>query len=129
MYWYHYKKDYVNETKPDRFLSKNWERITFTETPTPGMPGIIVDDLGQSLYEKTSEVAYTTSLLNPELAEERYKAILFFNHARFEAEIVFKNVGEIPSSIDGDLNGALYIEVGESLDTAEGGKAQSMESH
>lgn len=138
IYWYHYKKGYEN--KEDPFISKDWERITEFDTEvTPGLPGlkefdsitIDKDENGNAItpiitykYKKTSSnTSFTIPALSMDVSEEKYKAILFFNHNRIDSEeIVFTNNKPTAEDLNGDLNGALYIEVG-----AEGFK--SMEQH
>ena len=117
IYWYHYIKGYENSNDP--FISKDWERIQFDDA-VPGMPNIIIED---NEYEKTSSIPYITNSLSMDAVEEKYKAILFFNHNRIDSnELVFTNNKPTSMAIAGDLNNALYIEVG-----AE--NSNSMESH
>ena len=117
IYWYHYNKGYENLNDP--FISKDWERIQFDDT-VPGMPNIIIED---NEYEKTSTIPYITNSLSMDVVEEKYKAILFFNHHRIDSnELVFTNNKPTSMAIAGDLNNALYIEVGVE-------NSNSMESH
>ena len=84
------------------------------------MPNIIIEN---NEYEKTSSIPYITNSLSIDAVEEKYKAILFFNHNRIDSnELVFTNNKPTSMAIAGDLNNALYIEVG-----AE--NSNSMESH
>lgn len=129
IYWYHYEKGYADES--DKFYQKDWRRITFenTTTPLPGMPAVEIIK-GERKYTKTSEVPLVISSLNTDLTEERYKAILFFNHKRINSnDLVFKNQSTTSSEVGEDINDALYIEVGAALDNSTSGKANSMEVH
>jgi hypothetical protein len=72
----------------------------------PGGP--IVDGYGR--YAKISDIPLSEDL-DVESAGEKYKAILFFNHIKYESELEFKNTSPTSASKDGDLNGALRIEV------------------
>ena len=129
IYWYHYEKGYADEN--DKFYQKDWRRITFENVtpPLPGMPAVEVIK-GERKYTKTSEVPLIINPLNTDLTEERYKAILFFNHKRIDSnDLVFKNQSTTSSEVGEDINDALYIEVGAALDNSTSGKANSMEVH
>ena len=130
IYWYRYNKGYENAE--DNFIQKDWQRITFPSGAVPGMPSIFTEnaevDPPIRKYEKHSKTTYSVTL-NTKVKEEKFKAILFFNHGRFNSnELVFENTSVLASDIDGDLTGALYIQVGKIGDETTG-TWMSMASH
>jgi hypothetical protein len=78
IYWYRYNAGYENSK--DRYLPKNWERLPKKEVaPQPGMPH--VSKLNAKTYEASSTTPYSNIQLDVERKTEKFKAILFFNHA------------------------------------------------
>ncbi len=109
IYWYHYNPELLNTTTNDPFLGAPWDRIDTSNYPIkPGMPDL---DSSNEKYTKKSEVGLTNLKMDCSLKEEKFKAVLFYNHEAFwSEELIFKNedpISDVPPQ-DG-----LSIELGE----------------
>ena len=124
IYWYRYIPGYVDEE--ERFMESGWKRLTqrkeFDRTSSAttvvknyGLPSAIVTVDGIDYYEKRPDVGEDTitRVLDTELHEEKYCAIIFYNHAMYKSEpLVFTNQNPPQDGVSSDQNGALYIEHG-----------------
>lgn len=109
IYWYHYNPELLKTTTNDPFLGAPWDRIDTSNYPIkPGMPDL---DSSNEKYTKKSEVGLTNLEMDCSLKEEKFKAVLFYNHEAFwSEELIFKNedpISDVPPQ-DG-----LSIELGE----------------
>ena len=110
IYWFRYDKDYVNN-EIHQFLSNGWRRLIEIPRNT-GVPG-----KGEKIEGKT----YNAIKLLPEEGlidvimrfnepEEKYKAVLFYNHAMYESdELIFTNKDRIPEVANVETGDLLLI--------------------
>lgn len=115
IYWYRYNFGYSNEE--ERYMPVNWEKMPYPTDeygdpilPKPGMP----IDYGKLYYHPTSDVGYENILLNPNVEEEKFKAILFYNHVPYHSnELIFNNTDGVLDPSMEDIVNALSIELGD----------------
>lgn len=96
VYWYKYQSGYIDEDDP--FGGKDWQRIE-TDSPNIGLPTPYPEDAKNvdiKFYPAKPLDTDTHALLNLTLPvnnkEEKYKAVLIYNHEPFNSnEIVFTN--------------------------------------
>lgn len=108
IYWYRYNPGYVNNE--DRYFQSNWERMTYPENkyPKPGMPTV-----NNNKFTVKSKTGWTNLSLSEKIAEEKFRAILFFNHIPYYSNILtFTNENPINTDSITDLINAVYIEMG-----------------
>lgn len=108
IYWYRYKPGYQN-TK-DRYFQFNWERMIYPENkyPKPGMPSLV-----NNKFTAKSKVGWTNIALSEDMVEEKFMAVLFFNHIPYYSNILtFTNENPISTDDITDLINAVYIEMG-----------------
>ena len=71
-------------------------------------------DYGKLYYHPTSDVGYENILLNPNVEEEKFKAILFYNHVPYHSnELIFNNTDGVLDPSMEDIVNALSIELGD----------------
>lgn len=103
IYWY--EKDLA--AAGDRWVEAGWKRTTDFKNGTPGMPVI---NEGDTIYPKTSPNPYPYTT-DPNLATDSVKAILFYNHIKYESNILeFKNLEPPQDTTQADIADAVYIE-------------------
>ena len=111
IYWFRYDKDYVNN-EVHQFLSNGWRRLT--ELPRNiGVPG-----KGEKIDGKTYnaiKLAPGEGLIDVIMrfneSEEKYKAVLFYNHAMYESdELIFTNEDRIPETANIETGDLLIFE-------------------
>ena len=98
-------------------MPANWEKMPYPADeygdpilPKPGMP----IDYGKLYYHPTSDVGYENILLNPNVEEEKFKAILFYNHVPYHSnELIFNNIDGVLDPSMEDIVNALSIELGD----------------
>lgn len=129
IYWYRYVPGYIDPNTEFDFGGPEWKRI---------IPGSIKDDEKIQISSNADDlisIAYNLGLpitynketcywdkkpknnegilniyLEPKMHQEKFKAILFYNHERYESNpIIFTNVDDIVS-IEADKTNALSIE-------------------
>jgi hypothetical protein len=107
IYWFRYEKNYKN-AEPYQFLSSGWRRLT--DIPhNIGLPGSgeIIDTKVYNAKKLNAGEGLINVLMRFNEPEERYKAVLFYNHAMYESnEIVFTNedrISEVANVETGDL--------------------------
>lgn len=120
IYWFKYNKEYkpVNETIS---IGDGWEPISelMTELGENGINLEISDNLvpntTDKYYNKKDALKNTISLsLDPKVIEEKYKAVLFFNHQMYESiEVTFENTDPVVDELTVDQASALVVEHGE----------------
>ena len=140
IYWYRYAPGYIEPNAEFDFAGPEWERIIpsgdkLIPTPTPiqtssesGSFTEIPNNLGLSTtlkdgtdyFEKKPEngESLLQVYLEPKMHQEKFKAILFYNHEKYESDsIVFTNMDDI-TSIYTDKTSALSIQhIEDSSDT------------
>lgn len=140
IYWYRYAPGYIEPNTEFDFAGPEWERIippgdkliptptliqtssesgSFTEIPNNlGLSTTLKD--GTDYFEKKPEngESLLQVYLEPKMHQEKFKAILFYNHEKYESEsIVFTNMDDI-TSIYTDKASALSIKhIEDSSDT------------
>ena len=110
IYWFRYEKNYKN-AEPYQFLSSGWRRLT--DIPhnigLPG-PGEIIDTKIYNAKKLNAGEGLINVLMRFNEPEERYKAVLFYNHAMYESnEIVFTNEDRIPEVANVETGDLLLI--------------------
>ena len=80
IYWYRYEKNYFN--KNERFMEKGWRRLSEPEYKNLGLPteSIMIDGVKYLDKKPKTGEGILTRLMDSTVAEERYTAILFYNH-------------------------------------------------
>lgn len=110
IYWYRYEPGYydVNE----RFLEKGWHRL---EDKNLGLPRERLSEDSEYNAKKTlSPEGILTRNLDTKYTEEKYTAILFFNHSMFKSNIItFTNENPPVDEKIADQSDACRIEHGE----------------
>lgn len=116
IYWFKYNKEYkpINETIS---IGDSWEIIS----QELGKNGIKLekndnpDETTNKYYNKKDALKNTISLsLDPKVTEEKYKAVLFFNHQMYESiEVTFENTDPVVDALTVDQASALVVEHGE----------------
>lgn len=110
IYWFRYEKDY-NNTEPYQFLSSGWRRLTDIPHNT-GLPGSgeIIDTKLYNAKKLNAGEGLINVLMRFNEPEEKYKAVLFYNHAMYESnEIVFTNEDRIPEVANVETGDLLLI--------------------
>jgi hypothetical protein len=110
IYWYQYQANYYDVE--ERFMEKGWRRL-----PDKNL-GIPTEKLSEdSIYNAKKSLNSSTFIteLNPELVEEKFMAVLFYNHTMYKSNIItFTNANPPVDEKTADLaGGACYIEHGE----------------
>lgn len=110
IYWYRYEPGYydVNE----RFLEKGWHRL---EDKNLGLPRErLSEDSEYNAKKALSPEGILTRNLDTKYIEEKYTAILFFNHSMFKSNIItFTNENPPVDEKIADQSDACRIEHGE----------------
>lgn len=110
IYWYRYEPGYydVNE----RFLEKGWHRL---EDKNLGLPRErLSEDSEYNAKKALSPEGILTRNLDTKYTEEKYTAILFFNHSMFKSNIItFTNENPPVDEKIADQSDACRIEHGE----------------
>ena len=110
IYWYRYQPNYYDVE--ERFMEKGWRRL---EDINLGIPREKLSD--DSIYnaKKTLSDSVLVAELNTEMVEEKFIAVLFYNHAMYKSNIITFTNGNPPiDEKTADLaNGACRIEHGE----------------
>ena len=115
VYWYKYQSGYVDEDDP--FGGRDWQRIE-TDSPNIGLPTPHPEDAENvdiKFYPAKPLDTDAHALLNLTLPvdnkEEKYKAVLIYNHEPFNSnEIVFTNERYV---IDEEIKNNIKIEHGD----------------
>jgi hypothetical protein len=84
--------------------------MTYPENkyPKPGMPTV-----NNNKFTAKSKTGWTNLSLSEKIAEEKFRAILFFNHIPYYSNILtFTNENPINTDSITDLINAVYIEMG-----------------
>ena len=104
IYWY--RRDW--ESEGDKWSGAGWTRVQFIPiSSTAGMPNVVDGE-----YEARS-LRFYPMLMNENLAEDEVKAILFFNHTRFNSNtLTFKNLQPPSNAGVGDPEDSIHIEHG-----------------
>ena len=110
IYWYRYQPGYQDDD--ERFMEKGWRRLSEQNL------GVPKEKLSEnSLYnaKKTLSDSVLVVELNTEMIEEKFAAVLFYNHTMYKSNIItFINENPPIDEKTADLaNGACRIEHGE----------------
>ena len=135
IYWYRYNPSYkIEDTESldyrfGQFLGDSWERVTCS-IPTENNPNTIcnfgapttsgrtetIDGKSRTFYPASPVSEQLLSRkMEPTFAEERYQAVLFYNHNMFKSNVItFTNTEAdlIPIEFNVDANDILEIEHG-----------------
>ena len=107
IYWYRYQPNYYDVE--ERFMEKGWRRL---EDVNLGIPREKLSD--DSIYnaKKTLSDSVFVADLNTEMIEEKFIAVLFYNHIMYKSNIITFTNGNPPvDEKTADLaNGACRIE-------------------
>ena len=115
IYWYRYEKNYFN--KDERFMEKGWRRLSEPEYKNLGLPteSIIIDGVKYLDKKPKTGEGILTRLMDSTVAEERYTAILFYNHQMYKVQTEPSYIGFINANPPKDetvveTHGSLSIE-------------------
>ena len=119
IYWY---RQNLTHTDPDNILPPGWERMT--DQNNKGIPK--PQDGGEYLQAR-ADAEPCKVIFNRYVQKEIVKAVLFYNHERFESnELEFLNTATVEDTTIIDKNGALYIE---HWNSTEGKDSHSKDSY
>ncbi len=117
IYWYRYEKNYFN--KDERFMEKGWRRLSEPEYKNLGLPteSVVIDGVKYLDKKPKTGEGILTRLMDSTVAEERYTAILFYNHQMYKVQTEPSYVGFINANPPKDetvveTHGSLSIEHG-----------------
>jgi hypothetical protein len=88
-----------------------WERLTTYNNY--GIPTTCIEGTNKltKKVDTTKTSTGTVSLNMRPKSEEKFIAVLFYNHEKFVSnELIFDNLTEIPNNVSIDANGALTLE-------------------
>lgn len=115
IYWYRYEKNYFN--KDERFMEKGWRRLSEPEYKNLGLPtkSIMIDGVKYLDKKPKTGEGILTRLMDSTVAEERYTAILFYNHQMYKIQTEPSYIGFINANPPKDetvveTHGSLSIE-------------------
>ena len=115
IYWYRYEKNYFN--KDERFMEKGWRRLSEPEYKNLGLPteSIMIDGVKYLDKRPKTGEGILTRLMDSTVAEERYTAILFYNHQMYKVQtepsyINFINANPPKDETVVETHGSLSIE-------------------
>ena len=115
IYWYRYEKNYFN--KDERFMEKGWRRLSEPEYKNLGLPteSIMIDGVKYLDKKPKTGEGILTRLMDSTVAEERYTAILFYNHQMYKVQtepsyINFINANPPKDETVVETHGSLSIE-------------------
>ena len=115
IYWYRYEKNYFN--KDERFMEKGWRRLSEPEYKNLGLPteSIMIDGVKYLDKKPKTGEGILTRLMDSTVAEERYTAILFYNHQMYKVQTEPSYIGFINANPPKDetvveTHGSLSIE-------------------
>lgn len=115
IYWYRYEKNYFN--KDERFMEKGWRRLSEPEYKNLGLPteSITIDGVKYLDKKPKTGEGILTRLMDSTVAEERYTAILFYNHQMYKVQTEPSYIGFINANPPKDetvveTHGSLSIE-------------------
>lgn len=112
IYWYRYNEN--TKDSGDKYYPNYWDRVD----------GIKYPEIKDGSYKSLISNAYAAPV-NGEIHEEKYKAVMFFNHKRFESDIILVNKTSTTADEGNKIHGDLSIEVGGAVDAT----ANSMDHH
>lgn len=107
IYWYRYQPNYYDVE--ERFMEKGWRRL---EDVNLGIPREKLSDDSVYNAKKTLSDSVFVADLNTEMVEEKFIAVLFYNHTMYKSNIItFTNANPPVDEKTADLaNGACRIE-------------------
>lgn len=115
IYWYRYEKNYFN--KDEQFMEKGWRRLSEPEYKNLGLPteSITIDGVKYLDKKPKTREGILTRLMDSTVAEERYTAILFYNHQMYKVQTEPSYIGFINANPPKDetvveTHGSLSIE-------------------
>ena len=115
IYWYRYEKNYFN--KDERFMEKGWRRLSEPQYKNLGLPteSIMIDGVKYLDKKPKTGEGILTRLMDSTVAEERYTAILFYNHQMYKVQTEPSYIGFINANPPKDetvveTHGSLSIE-------------------
>lgn len=115
IYWYRYEKNYFN--KDERFMEKGWRRLSGPGYKNLGLPTESIMINGVKYLDKKPKTGegILTQLMDSTVAEERYTAILFYNHQMYKVQtepsyISFINANPPKDETVVETHGSLSIE-------------------
>lgn len=124
IYWYRYKEGYVDS---EGLMEDGWERIapgivfkdsSYSTTTIPANLGLstgYTTEGGESYFlpKPTDEEGYLKIYLTPDLAKEKFRVVIYYNHERFDSEVLeFENLDPIVDKTTLDSNDAITIKHG-----------------
>ena len=110
IYYYRYVDNYFSEN--ERFMPKGWQRLD--SLTNLGLPdGYTEADNGDLMYEsRAKDSAFTYTIGDPSLKQERIQAILIYNHQIFKSNILtFYNEEPVVDDTTKDAVSGLYIQL------------------
>ena len=115
IYWYRYEKNYFD--KDERFMEKGWRRLSEPEYKNLGLPteSIMIDGVKYLDKKPKTGEGILTRFMDSTVAEERYTAILFYNHQMYKVQTEPSYIGFINANPPKDetvveTHGSLSIE-------------------
>lgn len=130
IYWYRYNEKYIPDYESDEykygmFLGDKWERVQvdlnnnqIQNIGLPTTPGNSITENGKTIHyfpASPEEPQFLERKMDPYTAEERYQAVLFYNHIQVSSNVlVFLNseADQIPAEFAVDAGDTLVIEHG-----------------
>ena len=130
IYWYRYNEKYIPDYESDEykygmFLGDKWERVQvdlnnnqIQNIGLPTTPGNSITENGKTIHyfpASPEEPQFLERKMDPYTAEERYQAVLFYNHIQVNSNVlVFLNseADQIPAEFAVDASDTLVIEHG-----------------
>ena len=130
IYWYRYNEKYIPDYESDEykygmFLGDKWERVQvdlnnnqIQNIGLPTIPGNSITENGKTIHyfpASPEEPQFLERKMDPYTAEERYQAVLFYNHIQVNSNVlVFLNseADQIPAEFAVDAGDTLVIEHG-----------------
>lgn len=138
VYWYRFKDGYVD---PEGLMDDGWERITpetifkdtsYSTTSIPanlGLSSKYTTEGGIDYFvpKPASGEGYLSVYLTPDIATEKFKVVIYYNHERFDSnELVFTNLDPVVDKTTLDTNDAITIKHGtNSFDSYQTSYAQN----
>lgn len=122
IYWYHYKKGHKESVdKRYQFLPEGWERLTFFDDYGNEIRNIGIPRYSPDAKQETNAEGQIINLVQPsmgegliqrymqhDLTEEKYLAIIFYNHEMFKSEeLIFTNSQDFTDKLTLDKSDSL----------------------
>lgn len=138
VYWYRFKDGYIDS---EGLMDDGWERISpemvfkdtsYSTTSIPanlGLSSKYTTEGGVDYFvpKPASGEGYLSVYLTPDIATEKFKVVIYYNHERFDSnELVFTNLDPVVDKTTLDTNDAIIIKHGtNSFDSYQTSYAQN----